>query len=66
MRELVAPAINSSQWRRPKGRRHFQGRTWAFCDGHAKAIKISSVWLRPGEDFWTYWQGTRQAYNKDF
>jgi prepilin-type N-terminal cleavage/methylation domain-containing protein/prepilin-type processing-associated H-X9-DG protein len=46
--------------------RHSQMSNAAFCDGHAKAIKISSVWLRPGEDFWTYWQGTRQAYNKDF
>lgn len=35
----------------------------AYVDGHAKSIKLSSVWLRPGEDPNTYWNGTRQAFN---
>ena len=43
--------------------RHSQTCNVTFMDGHAKAIKISSVWIRPGEDFNTYWLGTRQAFN---
>lgn len=35
----------------------------AYVDGHAKSIRISSVWLRPGENTTTYWNGTRQAFN---
>jgi prepilin-type N-terminal cleavage/methylation domain-containing protein/prepilin-type processing-associated H-X9-DG protein len=34
-----------------------------YIDGHAKAIKPSSVWIRPGEDWNTYWNGERQAFN---
>jgi prepilin-type N-terminal cleavage/methylation domain-containing protein/prepilin-type processing-associated H-X9-DG protein len=43
--------------------RHSQTCNVTYMDGHAKAIKISSVWIRPGEDFNTYWTGTRQAFN---
>jgi len=43
--------------------RHSETCNVAYVDGHAKAIKISSVWIRPGEDFNTYWNGTRQAFN---
>lgn len=43
--------------------RHSQVCNMAFLDGHVKSAKISSVWIRPGEDFNTYWNGTRQAYN---
>ena len=46
--------------------RHSQMSNVAFCDGHAKTLKISSVWIRPGEDFNEYWHGERQAYNKDY
>ena len=35
----------------------------AYIDGHCKSIKISSVWLRPGENQTTYWAGTRQQFN---
>ncbi len=27
----------------------------AFLDGHAKALKVSSVWIRPGMNFQQYW-----------
>ncbi|HLK57168.1 MAG TPA: prepilin-type N-terminal cleavage/methylation domain-containing protein [Chthonomonadaceae bacterium] len=26
-----------------------------YLDGHAKAVKLSSVWIRPGQDWNTYW-----------
>jgi len=35
-----------------------------YLDGHVKAIKISTVWIHPGEDPNTYWNGTRQAFNR--
>lgn len=34
-----------------------------YMDGHAKAIKLSSVWHRPGENWVDYWNGQRQAFN---
>ena len=43
--------------------RHSDTCNAVFIDGHAKAIKIASVWIRPGEDFNTYWNGERQAFN---
>lgn len=43
--------------------RHSQMSNVAYLDGHVKSIKLSSVWIRPGEDFNTYWNGTRQAFN---
>ncbi len=43
--------------------RHSQISNMAFCDGHVKSVKIASVWIRPGENFNTYWTGTRQAFN---
>src|SRR5205085_7143842 len=33
-----------------------------YIDGHAKAIKPSSIWIRPGEHFNNYWTGTKQAF----
>jgi len=65
---LDNPAGNAFQWGcdlpLPVSR-HSEMSNVAFCDGHAKSLKISSVWIRPGEDFNEYWNGTRQAYNKD-
>ena len=46
--------------------RHSDTCNMAFVDGHAKSIKISSVWLRPGENANTYWTGQRQAYNPNY
>jgi prepilin-type N-terminal cleavage/methylation domain-containing protein/prepilin-type processing-associated H-X9-DG protein len=43
--------------------RHSQTCNVAFLDGHVKAVKLASIWIRPGEDFNTYWNGTRQAFN---
>jgi prepilin-type N-terminal cleavage/methylation domain-containing protein/prepilin-type processing-associated H-X9-DG protein len=43
--------------------RHSETTNAVFIDGHAKALKISSFWIRPGENFNTYWTGTRQTYN---
>jgi prepilin-type N-terminal cleavage/methylation domain-containing protein/prepilin-type processing-associated H-X9-DG protein len=33
----------------------------AYVDGHAKAIKLSGVWNRPGQDWATYWD--KSQYN---
>ena len=46
--------------------RHSQTCNVAYLDGHAKAIKIASVWIRPGENFNTYWTGQRQAFNPNY
>jgi prepilin-type N-terminal cleavage/methylation domain-containing protein/prepilin-type processing-associated H-X9-DG protein len=43
--------------------RHANNCNVGYIDGHAKAIKPSSVWIRPNENFNTYWAGTRQAFN---
>ena len=43
--------------------RHSETCNVAYCDGHAKAIKLSQVWIRPGENFNTYWNGDRQQFN---
>jgi prepilin-type N-terminal cleavage/methylation domain-containing protein/prepilin-type processing-associated H-X9-DG protein len=45
--------------------RHSQTCNVAYLDGHVKSIKIASVWSRPGENFDTYWNGERQAFNPD-
>jgi prepilin-type N-terminal cleavage/methylation domain-containing protein/prepilin-type processing-associated H-X9-DG protein len=37
-----------------------------YLDGHAKSIKISSVWIRTGENWNTYWTSERQAFNPDY
>lgn len=43
--------------------RHSRVCNIGFLDGHAKAVKVSSIWIRPGEDWATYWNGQRQAFN---
>jgi prepilin-type N-terminal cleavage/methylation domain-containing protein/prepilin-type processing-associated H-X9-DG protein len=43
--------------------RHSNTCNVAYLDGHVKAVKLSSIWIRPGENFATYWDGTRQAFN---
>jgi prepilin-type N-terminal cleavage/methylation domain-containing protein/prepilin-type processing-associated H-X9-DG protein len=43
--------------------RHSNTCNVGYLDGHAKAIKLSSVWIRPGENFDAYWSGERQAFN---
>jgi prepilin-type N-terminal cleavage/methylation domain-containing protein/prepilin-type processing-associated H-X9-DG protein len=43
--------------------RHSQTCNVAYLDGHVKSVKLSSIWIRPGEDWNTYWNGTRQAFN---
>lgn len=37
-----------------------------YLDGHVKTIKLTSAWIRPGENFNTYWSGTRQAWNPQY
>ena len=32
-----------------------------YVDGHAKAVKLSSIWYRPGQDWQTYWN--KSQYN---
>lgn len=46
--------------------RHGQTCNVGYIDGHAKAIKPSSVWIRPGENWNSYWTGTRQAFNPGY
>lgn len=43
--------------------RHSETCVVAYMDGHVKAIKLSQVWIRPGENFNSYWNGTRQQFN---
>ena len=43
--------------------RHSGSCNVAYMDGHVKSIKLSSVWIRPGENFNQYWDGERQAFN---
>ncbi len=43
--------------------RHQGGCVVSYIDGHVKSIQLSRVWIRPGEDPNTYWNGTRQQYN---
>ncbi len=43
--------------------RHSQTCNAAYLDGHVKSIKLSQVWIRPGEDWTTYWTGQRQQFN---
>jgi prepilin-type processing-associated H-X9-DG protein len=50
----------------PVSTRHSGTCNIVYMDGHAKATKLSSIWIRPGEDFNTYWTGTRQAFNTDY
>ena len=45
------------------GAKHGEVCNVSYIDGHSKAIKPSSVWIRPGENFDNYWNGTRQAFN---
>jgi prepilin-type N-terminal cleavage/methylation domain-containing protein/prepilin-type processing-associated H-X9-DG protein len=47
----------------PSSARHSGVCNIVYMDGHAKATKIASIWRRPGEDWNTYWNGTRQAFN---
>lgn len=39
--------------------------TTGYVDGHAKAIKISSVWVRPGQDWNTYWAQSQYNPNQN-
>jgi prepilin-type N-terminal cleavage/methylation domain-containing protein/prepilin-type processing-associated H-X9-DG protein len=34
----------------------------AYLDGHVKSVKLSSVWIRPGEDPNTYWASDRGSF----
>jgi prepilin-type N-terminal cleavage/methylation domain-containing protein/prepilin-type processing-associated H-X9-DG protein len=43
--------------------RHSNTCNVAYLDGHVKAVKLSTIWIRPGEDWNTYWNGTRQTFN---
>ena len=43
--------------------RHSGNCNVAYMDGHVKSIKLSSVWIQPGENFNVYWNGERQAFN---
>jgi prepilin-type N-terminal cleavage/methylation domain-containing protein/prepilin-type processing-associated H-X9-DG protein len=43
--------------------RHQRNCNVGYLDGHAKSIKLTSVWIRPGENFDAYWNGERQAFN---
>jgi prepilin-type N-terminal cleavage/methylation domain-containing protein/prepilin-type processing-associated H-X9-DG protein len=50
----------------PTSLRHSGVCNIVYMDGHAKATKLASIWKRPGENWTSYWQGTRQAFNPQF
>jgi prepilin-type N-terminal cleavage/methylation domain-containing protein/prepilin-type processing-associated H-X9-DG protein len=50
----------------PTSLRHSGVCNVVYMDGHAKGTKLSSIWKRPGENYDTYWNGTRQAFNPNF